>query len=63
MDWLDLSAVQGTLKNPLTPEFESNNFSALSLFYGPTLKSIHDYRKNHSLTKQTFVCKVNVSAF
>ena len=30
----------------------------LSLLYGPTLTSIHDYRKNHSLTKQTFVGKV-----
>ena len=30
-----------------TPQFESINYSVLSLHYGPTLKSIHDYRKNH----------------
>ena len=32
--------------------------SVLSLFYSPTLTSIHDYWKNHSLTVQTFVSKV-----
>ena len=30
----------------------------LSLVYDPTLTSIHDYWKNHSLTRQTFVSKV-----
>ena len=49
MDWLDLLAVQGTLKSLLpTPQFKSTNSSALSFFYGPTLTSIHDYWKNHS---------------
>ena len=32
-----------------TPQFKSINSSALSLFYGPTLTSIHDHCKNHSL--------------
>ena len=31
-----------------TAHFKSINSSALSLFYGPTLTSIHDYCKNHS---------------
>ena len=31
---------------------------ALSLLYGPTLTTIHDYWKNHSLTIWTFVGKV-----
>ena len=31
---------------------------APSLLYGPTLTSIHDYWKDHSLTGQTFVGKV-----
>ena len=31
-----------------TPQFESINSLALSLLYGPTLTSIHDYWKNHS---------------
>ena len=30
----------------------------LSFLYSPTLTSIHDYWKNHSLDRQTFVGKV-----
>ena len=30
------------------PQFESINSSVLSLLYGPTIASIHDYWKNHS---------------
>ena len=44
MDWLDLLVVQGT-----TPQFKSINSSALSFLHSPTLTSIHDHRKNHSL--------------
>ena len=47
IDWLDLPAVQGALKSLL----QRQNFkasSALSLLYGPTLTSVHDYYKNHS---------------
>ena len=71
MDWLDLLAVQGTLKSLLqhprdsqesspTSQFKSINSSALSFLYSPTLTSIHDYWKNHSfeLCQQS-----NVSAF
>ena len=44
MDWLDLLAVQGTLKSLLlTPQFRSINSSVLSFLYSPTLISIHDY--------------------
>ena len=32
-----------------TPQFRSSNSSALSLLHSPTLTSIHDYWKNHSL--------------
>ena len=32
-----------------TPHFKSINSSALSLLHSPTLTSIHDHRKNHSL--------------
>ena len=49
MDWLDLLAVQGTLKSSPTPQFKSINSSALSLLHSPTLTSIHDHWKNHSL--------------
>ena len=31
-----------------TPQFKSINSLALSFLYSPTLKSIHDYWKNHS---------------
>ena len=47
MDWLDLLAVQGTLKSP-TPQFKSINSSALSFLHSPTLTFIHDFWKNHS---------------
>ena len=49
MDWLDLLAVQGTLKSPPTPQVKSINSSAPSFLYSPTLTSTHDYWKNHSL--------------
>ena len=46
MDWLDLLAVQGTLKSLL--QYHSSKALALSFLYSPTLTSIHDYWKNHS---------------
>ena len=49
MDWLDLLAVQGTLKSPPTPQFKSINSSVLSLLHSPILTSIRDHWKNHSL--------------
>ena len=59
IDWLDLLAVQGTLKSfSPTPQFKSINSSVLSLLYGPTLPSIHDYWKKLALTRQTFISKV-----
>ena len=49
MDWLDLLAAQGTLKESSpTPQFKSINSSALSFLYSPTFTSVHDYWKNHS---------------
>ena len=48
-DWLDVLAVQGTLKSSPTPQLKSINSSALSFLYSPTLTSIHDHWKNHSL--------------
>ena len=45
MHWLDLLAVQGTRKSLL----QYHSSSVLSFFYSPTLTSIHDHRKNHSL--------------
>ena len=49
MDWLDLLAVQATLKSLLQHcSSKSINSSVLSLLYSPTLTSIHNYWKNHS---------------
>ena len=44
IEWIDLFAVQGTLKSLL----QHHNLKALSLLYGPTLISVRDYWKNHS---------------
>ena len=50
MDWLDLLAVQGTLKSVRpTPQFKSINSSAFSFPYSPTLTFIQDHWKNYSL--------------
>ena len=49
MDWLDLLAVQDSQESSPTPQFKSIKSSALSLLHSPTLTSIHDYWKNHSL--------------
>ena len=50
MDWLDLLAVQGTLKSLLQHRSsKSINSSAFSLLYSPALTSIQDHWKNHSL--------------
>ena len=48
MDCLYFLAVQETLKSSPAPQFKSINSSMLSLLYGPTLTSVHDYWKNHS---------------
>ena len=52
INWLDLLAVQGTLKSLL--QHHSSNISIIwhslrvDLLYGPTLTSGHDYWKKHS---------------
>ena len=58
MDWLDLLAVQGTLKSVLKLQFKSINSSVLSHFYDPTLTSILTTGKTIALTIGTFVGKV-----
>ena len=53
MDWLDLLPVpwspRDSQESSPTPRFKSINSSVLSLLHSPTLTSIHDHRKNHSL--------------
>ena len=48
IDWFDLLAVQGTLKNLLQQHSSKVSILWCSAFYGPTLTSIHDYWKSHS---------------
>ena len=61
--WLDLLAVQGTLKSSPTPWSKSINSLVLNCLYSPTLTSIHDYWKTISLTRWTFVGKVMTLLF
>ena len=56
MDWLNLLAVQGTVKSLLI------NSLVLSFLYSPTLMSIHDYWKNHSFDYTDLCWQSNVSA-
>ena len=51
MDWLDPLVVQESYsqESSPTPQFKSINSSVLSFLCSPTLTSIHDYWKNHSL--------------
>ena len=46
-----------------TPQFKSINSMALSFLYSPTLTSIHNYWKNHSLDQMDLCWQSNVSAF
>ena len=50
MDWLDLLAVPGTLKSLLQHHsWKASILRCWGFFIVPTLTSIHDYWKNHSL--------------
>ena len=64
MDWLDLLAVQGTLKSLLQHHSSKASVFRCSAFFIVQLS--HPYRttgKTIALTRHTFVGKVNVSAF
>ena len=64
MDWLDLLAIQGTLKGLF--QHHSSKASILrpaAFFYTRTLTSIYDCWKNHSLNETNLCWQSNVSAF
>ena len=63
LDWLDLLAVQGTLKSLLQHHSSKTSVSVLSFLYSPTVTSIHDHWKNHSLDQTDLCWQSNVSAF
>ena len=59
MDWLDLLAVQGTLKSLLQHHSSKASFFGTQFLYSPTLTSIHDYwKKAIALTIWNFVGKI-----
>ena len=47
IDCFDLCSPRDSQESSPEPQFERINSLVLSLCYGPTLTSIHDYRKNH----------------
>ena len=64
MDWLDLIAVQkDSQESSPAPQFKTINSSALGFLYSPSLTSIHDHWKNHSLDQTDLCWPSNVSAF
>ena len=64
IDWFDLLAIQGTLKNLLKHHnSKSINYLKLNLHYGPTLTTVHDYWKNHSFDYRDLFWQSDVSVF
>ena len=63
MVWLDLLAVQGTLKRLLQHHSSKASILQHSFPYGPTLISSHDYWKNHSFDQTDLFRQCNVSVF
>ena len=63
MEWLDLLAVQGTLKSLLQHHSSKASVLQLSFLYDPSLTSIHDYWKNHSFDQMDLCWQSDVFAF
>ena len=63
IDWFDFLVDQGTQESAPTPQLESIRSSVLSLLYGPTLRSIYNYWKNHSFDYMDLCQQSHVSAF
>ena len=62
IDWLDLLAVQGTLRSSPTPQFKRINSSWLSFLYSPT--HIHTWLlEKHSFDYMNLCWQSEVSAF
>ena len=60
--WFDHLTVRDSQESSPT-QFKTINSLALSFLYSPTLTSIHDYWKNHSLARRIFVGKVKSLLF
>ena len=57
-DWISLQSKDSGESSPTPVFFKSINSLVLIFLYSPTLTSIHDHWRNHSLTRRTFVGKV-----
>ena len=66
MDWLQVGSPcspRDSQESSPTPQFKSINSSTLSFLHSPTLTSIHDHRKNHSVDEMDLCWQSKVSAF
>ena len=63
VDWLDLLAVQGTLKSLLQHHSSQASIFRCSSFFIVQLTSIHDHWKSHSLDQTDLCWQSNVCAF
>ena len=63
MDWLDLLAVQGTLRCPLQDQSPTGSILRPSVSLRATLTSIHEYWRNHSFDWMDLSRQSNTSAF
>ena len=64
-DWLvgSLCSPTHSQESSPTPQFKNINSLVFSFLYSPTLTSIHDYWKNHSLDETDLCWQSNVSGF
>ena len=62
-DWISLKSKGFSRVFSFEPQFKSINFLVLSFLYSPTLQSIHDHWKNHSLDQMDLCWQSNVYAF
>ena len=63
LGWTGWTSPLDSQESSPTPQFKSINSPVLSFLYSPTLASIHDYWKNHSLDQMDLCWQSNVSAF
>ena len=63
LDWLDLLAVQGTLKSLLQHHSSKALILRCSAFFSPTLTFIYDHWEDHSFDYMDLCWQSNVSAF
>ena len=63
VDCFDLLAVQDSQESSSAPQFGIIKSSVLSLLYGTTFTSVHDYWKNHSFDYMDLCWQSDVSTF